>query len=192
MRMNENLKQAVEILVSNYYLTSIDGQLVITNKFERELAQIKPEDLFKSPEVPSELPKVTRELLKVNPKTKQVVLSAGQQSPLVKFIMDCEVPTKVKGGDGKFYYASKYSKDAEKELQVILNNGHQYDILVSATRLYYKAGGMVEAISNYICRGTWLTHYLEMEKALRGGTAEKHIKTNLADTAQRKDMYDDR
>lgn len=192
--MNESFKQAVEILVSNHYVIPIDGKLVVTNKFERELAEIDYTTLFKPPEALPDITKAVREVLKVDPKSKLPIVGPGQPDPLIQFIIDCEVPHKAKGGDGKSYWVNKYHKDAAKELDKILNMGYKRDILVAATRLYYKAGGMVEAVSNYIIRGTWRIHYLDMEKALGAGESEvkKHISSNLADNVQRKDMYDDR
>ncbi len=112
---------------------------------------------------------------------------------LIKFIIDCEVPHKIKAADGKSYWANKYSKEAEKELVKIINiQGYKLDILVAATKLYYKSAGFCEAITNYIVRGTWLTHYNEMAKQLNAGTVEKHIQTNLNDQVSGGALYNGR
>ena len=163
------VKQAIEALIAHGYAIIHKDNLSLTDKvleLDMKAIEAKP-------------PPYTKSLTVLDPITKSVIPTPGQQSQLVAFIMECQIPQKIHSADGSSYWANKYSKEAEKELQKLLNQGYQYDILVAATKLYYKSGDFCEAISNYLVRGTWLTHYLEMEKQLKAGTVEKHIKDNI-------------
>lgn len=162
--LQTNVKEAIELLiVSGYLLIDPDGHFQLTTKwFELDSDGI----LAKAP--------TTREIIRLDGLTKNAIPNPGEQSLLIKFIIDCEVPQKIKAADGKSYWASKYNKEAEKELAKLMAQGYQMDILVAATKLYYKGAGFCEAISNFICRGTWLTHYNEMAGKLAAGAASTH------------------
>lgn len=180
---DDPFKNALKLLVQSYHLVSVEGKLVITEKFHRELAEVSPTELYEtmgnhilpvkdSYLVTGTLPKSTK---------KMVLSSPGDKLLFAEFILRCEVPAKVYLQGGSFYWANKYSKEADLEFQKILAKGYRLDILMAATKLYYKAGGAMEAITNYITRGTWITHYNAMEENLKNGTIQEHIKASIDD-----------
>ena len=180
--MEKPLKEAIELLIASGYLV-IDGErLTFTDKIlELDTGVLE-----------NKAPAYTKQLIKLHPKTKSVIPAAGQQSALIKFIIDCQVPQKIKTSNGSSYWANKYSKEAEVELQKILGQGYQLDILTAATKLYYKSSDYCENITNYIRNGTWLTHYQEMEKHLNAGTTEKHIKSTIVEQSSGGSLSHDR
>ncbi|CAM6001129.1 unnamed protein product [Sphagnum balticum] len=174
----------METLIANGYAVIHEDIFTLTDK----VLEVDTKVLT----VKESTPEGRRSLQLVNPKSKSVIPAAGESSVLIKFIIDCEVPQKIKTADGQTYWANKYSKEAEVELRKILLDGYNLDILTTATKLYYKSGGFCEAITNYICRGTWLTHYNEMKKQLDAGTVQKHIQSNLNDQVSGGALYNDR
>lgn len=191
-------KNALKLLVSNYYIIFQDGKPVITEKFTRELAEVKAPDLYTNMRdvmapVKDSYKVTGTELTPLPKSTKKMVLAEpGKSMPFQEFILQSEVPGKVYMQGGGFYWANKYSKEAELEFLKILAKGYQLDILLAATKLYYKSGGSVEAITNYITRGTWVTHYTEMEKNLQAGTTDTYIKDTLKEETTGKTSYLDR
>lgn len=182
--LQKPVKEAIETLIANGYAVIHEEILTLTEKIlEVDTAALT---------VRESTVEGRRNLQVLDSKTKSVLPSAGEKSLLIQFIIDCEVPQKVKAGDGKNYWANKYSKEAEIELSKILKQDYKLDILTAATKLYYKSGGFPEAITNYIVRGTWLTHYMEMEKQLKAGTVQKHIQTNINDQVSGGALSDDR
>lgn len=180
--MQKTVKAAIETLIAGGYAVIENERVVLTDKtLELDTAALDAKP-----------PPYTKSVTLLDPGTKSVIPKAGEQAALIKFIIECKVPQKIKAADGKNYWANKYSKEAEKELKKILLDGYQYDILVAATTLYYASGGFCEAISNYLVRGTWLTHYMEMQEQLNAGTVNKHIRDNLNDQVGGGAMYDDR
>lgn len=172
-------QQLFELLLKDYYILYMNGELVITNKLIREFAS----------------PLEKMEVRKEEPKVGQIVaptslMSAAQaiqksnipepdmNSPMAKFILDAEIPGKAKTATG-YYWLNKYSKQAEKELIKILSQGYQYDILVASTKLYYKSGGFPKAITNYIVEGYWKGCYEDMKTSLDTGNVEQFIKKSL-------------
>ncbi len=181
--LHPTVKQAIETLIAHGYAVVHKDIVTLTDK----VLELDCTALVATP------PAYTKSITLLNSKDKSVIPSPGEQSMLIKFIIDCEVPHKIKAADGKSYWANKYSKEAEKELaKIILQQGYKLDILTAATKLYYKSAGFCEAITNYIVRGTWLTQYMEMEKQLKAGTVEKHIQTNLDDQKGGSPIYDER
>jgi len=129
---NSKLTEALKLLVSEYYIVFIDGQAQITNKFQRELDQVKPEELYEVPKVEPEAPlpvetivkEVKREVIPLHSKTKQVILTPGVQQPLAEFILQAEVPQKIKMDNGNSFWANKYNKEADLELRRIIAAGY--------------------------------------------------------------------
>ena len=164
-------------LVRGGFIIYLDGQLVVTNKFFRAFAiPLIPDPVQEVQEVPREtLKQKSTQLIKA-----QTPLTPAEcfPSPLKNFIMDCQVPAKIPTRDG-FFWANRYSTPAEKVLTKILQQGYQYDILVAATKLYYKAGGARKAISNYLIEGTWQSFYDDMATSLKDGTVHKHIDKSI-------------
>lgn len=194
---NETLVKAVKLLLSEYYIIVVDGIPEITSKLKRELAELKPFEVYEDPITVTPnpvdiIPEPVRAVIPLRSSDKTVILTPGVQQPLVEFIAACEVPAKIRMDNGSFFWANKYNKQAEQELRKILSDGYQLDILVGATKLYYKSGGTCEAVSNYILRGSWLTHYLELEKSLNAGTTEAYIKDNLDTKTEGKPSYQSR
>lgn len=181
--LHPNVKQAIETLIAYGYAIIHQEVVTLTDK----VLELDSTALINAP------PAYTKSITLLNSKDKSVIPSPGEQSMLVKFIIDCEVPQKIRAADGKSYWACKYSKEAEKELsKIILKQGYKLDILTAATKLYYKSANFCETITNYITRGTWLTFYMEMEKQLNAGTVEKHIQSNLSEQKGGSPIYDER
>lgn len=175
------MRNLFNILAKEHYIVYFNGQLVVTNKFLRD---------FKTPPEPEPQVQQTKEVAIVPPVVQQLTaptipgknLSVPvpvKRAPLLDFIRECEVPERIRTRTS-FYKANQYSKDAEKELILILSQGFQYDILVTSTKLYYKAGGMCKAIGNYLIEGTWRTEYENMQASIEKGTTQQHISKNLS------------
>lgn len=182
--LQQTVKVAIEELIANGYAVIHEDTVTLTDK----ILEVDTKTLA----VKESTVEGRRSLTLVNSKSKSVIPAAGESSLLIKFIMDCEVPQKIKTAEGATYWANKYSKEAEVELKKILLGGYDLGILTAATKLYYKSGGFCEAITNYIVRGTWLTHYGEMKKQLDAGTVDKHIQTSLNDQVSGGALYNDR
>lgn len=197
MSVNHKLIEALRLLASEHYILSMDGEVQITNKFIREIEQVKPEDLVEVVKTEPEAPlpvevivrEVKREVIPLHSKSKQVVLSPGAEQLLSEFILLCEVPQKIQMNNGGWFWANKFNKDAELELRNIKAAGYDMGILVLATKLYYKSDACCEAVSNYILRGTWLTHYEAMKKSLEEGTIEQHIVQTADNKSEGKPTY---
>lgn len=157
-------------LFKEHYLLHFNKKVVVTNKFHREFSL-------------SEMQAATEESLPA------VIPTALPAIPAVaynfkKFILDCEIPEKLQLSNGSFYWANRYSAKADKEFQKVMKRpGIKYDVLVVATKLYYKSGGARVAIGNYMIDGVWESFYDTMEaKAASGaGSVEKHIRKNMSE-----------
>lgn len=181
--LHPNIKQAIETLIAQGYMVIHKEILTLTDR----VLELDTGSLLNKP------PNYTKSITLLDSKTKSVIPSPGEQSLLIKFIFDCEVPLKAKSADGRSYYVGKYSKDAEKELvKIIFKQEYQPDILMAATKLYYKSTDFPETLTNFIVNGTWLTHYLEMEKQLTAGTADKHIQKQISEQDKGGALYDSR
>lgn len=197
MSANPKLIEALRLLASEHYILSMDGEVQITNKFTREIEEVTPKDLIEvvkaEPEAPLSVEvmvkEVKREVLPVHSKSKQIVLTPGAEQLLPEFISLCDVPQKIQMHNGGWFWANKFSKEAELELRRIKAEGYNLQILIAATKLYYKSDACCEAVSNYLIRGTWLTHYLEMEKSLQAGTIQQHINQTIDNKSEGKPTY---
>jgi hypothetical protein len=197
MSANPKLIEALRLLASEHYILLMDGEVQITNKFTREIEQVTPSDLTEviktEPEAPLPVEtivrEVKRELLPVHSKSKQVILTPGTEQMLPEFILLCDVPQKIQMHNGGWFWANKFHKDAELELRRIKAEGYDMQILIAATKLYYKSDACCEAVSNYLMRGTWLTHYMQMEKALNTDTIQEHITQTIDDKTEGKPTY---
>lgn len=164
-----------EHLAGGHYIVYFDGKLVVTNKFLREFA--KPLELKKDE------PKVEVLNIPKNNPARPVMpnlptkLVEPAPSPFMQFIRDCRVPEKIPTKDGA-YWANRFSKPAEKEFIKILKQGYNYEVLVAATTLYYKSGGMPQAISNYILNGTWMGCYEDLKHSVVSGTVKEYVEKN--------------
>lgn len=163
-------------LFRQHHILHFNKQLVVTQKFYRDFSigdiQKGIEEAEKEvAKLPLKLPIVSVEQFKAAP----------QPLSFKQFIIDCDVPEKLYMSTGSFYWANRYSEKAGKVFDKMLRDGVRYDILVIATKLYYKAGGARQAISNFILEGSWESFYDKMLDNLNNGTAEKHIKKNLQD-----------
>lgn len=194
---DEKFKTALRLLAEDYYIVAVDGKLAITTKFQRKLNETLPSELYgvKALECEGE-PNIQvvkeSDIHPIVKSTKKMVISKpGDSIEFIDFIVACEVPQKVHLSGGGFFRANQYNKGADLEFQKILAKGYQLDILIGATKLYYKSGGAVQAIHNYILQGTWVSQYIAMEESLKAGTVEKHIKTNLSNETG-KSSYEDR
>lgn len=175
------MRNLFNILAKEHYIVYFNGQLVVTNKFLRDFKtppEPEPEQTKEVAIVVPTVPVVQQFTAPVIPGKNLSVPVPVKRAPLLDFIRDCEVPERIRTKTS-FYKANQYSKEAEKELILILAQGFQYDILVTATKLYYKSGGMCKAVGNYLTEGTWRTEYENMQDSVEKGVAKEHIAKNL-------------
>lgn len=154
-------------LFKSHHILHFNRKLVITNKFLRDFSienMQKHIDARRQEQQETHLEKVVPAI----------------SYNFKKFILDAEVPEKLPLSNGSFYWVNRYSEKANKAFQKLMKRSEMnYDILVVATRLYYKSGGARVMIANYILEGTWESFYDAMVINLEKGTAEKHIKKSL-------------
>lgn len=173
-------RKLFEELASQHYILYYEGKLVVTNKFLREFGTPPPAEVPKQQidilPVPEGTPKPS---VSITPKGITLpVLPVAIASPLRQFILDAEVPEKwTKGRDP--YYLNRFNTKAEKELIKILKSGVQYQVLLAATKLYYKSGGFPKTIANYFLEGVWSGCYEDMIDSLKSGTVQQHIEKGL-------------
>lgn len=159
-------------LFKQHHILHFNKQLVVTNKFHRDFSLQEMQEAAKQQQLAltptsTTLPAPTVPTTTYNFK---------------KFILDCDVPEKLHLGTGGFYWANRYNAKADKVFQKMMKTGEvKYDVLVIATKLYYKSGGARVTISNFILEGIWESFYDQMVTEIEKGTAEKHIKKNLSE-----------
>ena len=181
-------KTLFEELASGHYILYYKGELVVTNKFLREFAEPPPADIpvipVATPEPIETLPVAVAKvpesafLLPVPAGLNIPILPDRLASPLKQFILDAEVPEKSKTREP--YYLNRFNTKAEKVLINAMKSGqYQYDILLAATKLYYKSGGFPKTIANYFLEGIWSGCYEDMLSSLKNGTAAEHIAKGL-------------
>lgn len=154
-------------LFKSHHILHFNRKLVITNKFFRDFSMEKMQqhiDMRRKEEKETHIEKAV----------------PAVSFNFKKFILDAEIPEKLSLSNGSFYWANRYSEKANKAFQKLMKRPEMnYDILVVATRLYYKSGGARVTIANYILEGVWESFYDAMIINLEKGTAEKHIKKSL-------------
>lgn len=166
MSLDEWVKWGLE----NRYLVSIKEEFKITNNLKRDYAKSSS-----SSQSGSNLPAV-----KSSSRRREVSGTLGNIDDLFqKFIIDCEVPTRMSNGRGGFYWSNRFNKDAAKEFGKILPTIN-YDALVLSTKLYYKATrecGLT--VKNYILDGAWRTNYYEVLKSAQENKLAEKIQEEL-------------
>lgn len=149
-------KQLVEGLLQDGYLILVGGKPVLTAKFEKELG-------YKSQEVA--MTPIQKEIVK-----SENVMNSGDVMKKITdpklawntFILDAEIPHRVKSTDGSTYTIRQYSQSiARKLLKIIQDPKVDYWKLVESTKNYYKTTSYKALLSNYISKDIWMNEYSE-------------------------------
>lgn len=141
------LKEAIDWLIENHYLVSLNNQLFVTSRVYRDLEL----DL-----------KVVPTDLKILAKQKRY-----KEEDFKTFITEVAVPAFVTTNSGGRYRCNSYSSSAAKEFVKILQSGISYEILVQAGKRYYKGNSMPKTIGNFILEELWRTPYDEILSGVR-------------------------
>lgn len=147
-------KEIVEWLLNNQYMMLVGGKPILTPKFEREVG-------YTGPSTVGEL---------IEERHPQREIARG--SPLVGitdpkkvwniFIIDAEIPHRVKSTDGSTYTVRQYGASVAKKLLKIIHDPKiNYQRLVESTKNYYKVTTYKQLLSNYISKDIWWQEYQE-------------------------------
>lgn len=161
-------KEAIEVLIEKGYIIPIKGKYQLTGEFHRNYIPVS-----------TELAVVSREMT-VN--SKAIVKSeniATVKELLKKFRDDADIPFRIKSSSGQTYTVSAISNDACKAFSQILKSGIDYQILVYATKLYYKRDSFRKILTNYLKDGDWEVEYHEFKSKLGQGQVQNHIQAEL-------------
>jgi hypothetical protein len=153
-------KQAVTYLIDNGYLVVVANQVVVTSKLTKAL---------KLPEITTVNSVVTSEQVL----TPQEVVKNEALKPTKKdtravwdqFIIDADVPWRVKTNTGETYTIRQYGTTAANQLLKIINDPEvDYNVLVESTKHYYRNTTYKTILSNYILNHVWKEEYREYLK----------------------------
>lgn len=145
-------RELLQFLLDREYAVVVGDKPVLTKKFK---------DLFPEPKV----------------STLQLVATGDRVDDKKelwnKFIIDADIPHRVKSNRGESYTVRQYSLPAINKLIKVLNTpGLDYDILVKSTKQYYKTVTFKQLLSNYLVDDTWLHEYEEFKKGNVEGSTE--------------------
>jgi formyltetrahydrofolate synthetase len=176
-----NIKEVNEYLRLNKYIFEFQGKTYITSKFIKDL---KKEEVIEISSSSS---------LQVVPNTSISIITSvsnpieSTKDRFKRFIVEAEVPYRIRMDNGKSYTANAYHISAEKVLNKALKDGYDWRGIVMATKLYYKANGFKQKLSNYFILGTWESEYDEFVKKLSDGTIAEHVQQQIKpSTGERK------
>lgn len=172
--MEYNLKEVVEWLVTNKYITIHKGKPKFTSTYHKEITGIE-KGLTSIGIVREILPVQTSEnfnVLKINSYTL-----ADWSRYYQEFISACKIPQRIQGTHGDSYAVNKYSEDGMKAFKKAMTDGYRLEVLILAVTLYYQSSiRLKKAIGNYMSSGEWKSDYeLLLEKGKEGNLAA-HIK----------------
>lgn len=167
-------------LFKKHHILHFNKKLVVTNKFHRDFSlEEMQNEINEQAKGASSVPNLSPEPVK--PVLPVPVKPVSPPPSFKQFIIDAEVPEKLYLSNGSHYWANRYSVPADKAFQKAMSKGVQYDVLVIATKLYYKAGGARVTIANFIQDGIWESFYDSMLDSMQKGTTDKLIKKNLSE-----------
>jgi hypothetical protein len=136
-------KDHLQYLLDNKYVVIMANKPVITTNFEEEVGRL----LDKTPE---------------KPKKAQTVDGLTLKDLWNKFIVDANVPHRVKNPQGQQYTIRHYTDGAAKKLrQIVSDNSIEYNRLVAATKHYYTVTTYKKTLQNYLLGDIWADEYKE-------------------------------
>lgn len=168
------LKDVVQYLLSNKYISMHNGKYKFTALFNKELTGIE-RGLAKGTVVEPNLPAVQNTQLEVS---KLKIYTQAQWTQFyMQFIKSADIPEKCVSTNGDTYSVNKYSEDGCKVFQKALKEGYDLSLLVSTVKLYYKSNTRLKkAIGNYMKDGDWRTDYEVLKKHVEDGKVVDLIK----------------
>lgn len=166
--MSLNLREVVEFLVDNGYVSFTKRKLaVFTKKFNEEFSDI-PIGLDKG--------------VVVHPDNTSLqtatVFEASYEEAYTKFLLACNIPRYSYDSFGKAYSINKYSEEGMKAFKKALQSGYKLELLQATIMLYYKSStNYKKAVGNYLSSGEWKTDYDNIVKQAEAGTLKDYVRT---------------
>lgn len=161
-------KQIVQWLLSNSYLVFINNRPVLTSKFEKEVGYVPTEPL------PAPVPDMNWVIDIGSTESTSAATMKRITDPKLAwntFIIDAEIPHRVKTTDNKTYTVRQYGSNvARKLLKIIQDPSIDYWRLVESTKNYYAVTSYKALLSNYIDKGIWEQEYKEWDKTKKNVT----------------------
>jgi len=174
--MSINLQEVAEFLLTNGYMSLEDkGKYKLTTKFHSDLKEAR-----RAP---------TGELT-VGDSTELIRSDKfyfSWENRYKQFILDAKVPKRLDARHGESYQANAYSEEGMKAFRKAIEAGTDLQMLIRATQLYYASTiHYKQAITAFMAKGTWKTHYDELVSA--AGIGEQalvdHIKNETENGQQ--------
>lgn len=169
-RENMTREEAIELLISTGDIISMKGKYTLTGQFHRDFVPVPKTGLVVSNQLATNSSQAI-----VTQQDK--ILSVKEL--LKKFREDAEIPFRISNDGGKPFTANAIGIDGIKAFEKILKEGIDYQVLVYATKLYYKSDSFRKGLTNYLVQGDWEVAYLEFKKKLDDGNIDGYIKGEL-------------
>lgn len=135
-----NIKKTIKELIDNGYVVLSNNELIFTSKITLELNGISVQ--------------------KEKPKAKSVISTDQNKEIWNKFIVDANIPHRVKSPTGDVYTVRQYNLAAVKKLISILKTPNiSYERLVKSTNNYYNTVTYKNTLSNYLLKEIWEGEY---------------------------------
>jgi hypothetical protein len=171
------LKEVMEWLVTNKYVTIHKGKPKFTSLYHKEVTGIE-KGLTVLGTVRENLPVAQQESFDV------IKINAYKPVDWVRFYQElitfCEIPSKAYSDRGDAYSLNKYSEDGMKAFQKSMKEGYDPRILAMAIKLYYKSSiRLKKAVGNYMSSGEWKTDYQNLVENAKNGTLDALIKQEV-------------
>lgn len=173
-----NLKQVIEYLLENRYISMHNGKYKFTALFNKELTGIEKGLTLAGTVVEPNLPaKSTFEIARITSYTQ-----AQWTQFYMDFIRAADVPERCMSTDGTSYALNKYSEKGMKVFQKALREGYDPTLLVSTVKLYYKSNiRLKKAIGRYMEDGDWRSDYEVLKASVKEGTVAELVKQETED-----------
>jgi hypothetical protein len=136
-------KDHLQYLLDNKYVVIMDNKPVVTTNFEEAVAKL----LDTTPE---------------KPRKAQTVDGLTLKDLWNKFIIDAQIPHRVRNPQGQQYTIRHYTDAASKKLrQIVSDKSIDYNRLIAATKHYYAVTTYKKTLQNYLLGDIWLDEYKE-------------------------------
>jgi len=172
-----SLKEAVQYLLDNGYMTIIKGRYCVTQKFNKEVRNVE-EGVVHIQGIP-----LVRDVVH----DAKTLTKIHWRNRYIQFIKDAGVPAKAEGSNGDLYDCNKFSEDGLKAYRAALEKELLDErVLLAVTKLYYAGTSRFkQKIGSYMVDGTWRTGYQDMlERAEQGmESVKEHIQNQLSSNA---------
>lgn len=143
-------------LLDNQYIVIVGTQVVFTKKVSEELKGLGfNTQITESIQLNVGSPGIVETL---TPST--FTLADDKKAIWNRFIIDADIPHRVKSPDGGVYTVRQYSPGcAIKLMKIVKDPNINYKRLVESTKLYYKNVTYKALLSNYIDKEIWRSEY---------------------------------